>query len=549
MIRNTLIFCFIVSLSVLKAQSQTIGLLQHSAGSNDDGYILFSPVPSTSTYLIDKCGKLIHTWTSSYTPGQSVYLLPDGNLLRTGNINNSIFNAGGSGGIVEKLDWNSNILWSYQVSDFSNCQHHDIEPLPNGNVLVIAWEKKTVAKAVAAGRNPANLTGSLWSEQILEIQPIGTNSAIVVWEWHLWDHLVQNFDNSKANYGSVSGSPQLMNINFPPNSNNVDWIHLNSIDYNPSLDQIIISAHNINEIWVIDHSTTSLQASGHTGGNSGKGGDILYRWGNPAAYSQGTLTDKKFFGQHSAYWIEQGFPFEDKIMVFNNGLNRPGGNYSNIDIISTPIDSLGNYFPILPYQPDSACWSYADPVPANFFSSHISGAQQLINGNVLICNGGNGEFFEIDSNKNTVWRYINPVSGTGIMSQGDLPINNSTFRCSFYPSNYSGFAGHNLIAGQPIELNPLPYSCILDSLTTNISPLHCQGNEFFVFPNPATEFINISTMDQTYVEGEIIIYNTLGSKVYNDFAIAANTKIDITNFPCGLYLIKYGHNFARFFKN
>jgi hypothetical protein len=192
---------------------------------------------STTTYLIDKCGKQVKTWPSTYRPGQSVYILPDGNLLRTGNTNNTTFNAGGKGGIIEKIDWNGNVTWSYTVSDATKCQHHDVKALPNGNVLIIAWESKTNMQAIAAGRNPALTTATVWSEQILEVQPNGLTGGTIVWEWHLWDHLVQDFDNSKPNFATVANNPQSLNINYNASATVNDWIHLNSIDYNPVLDQ------------------------------------------------------------------------------------------------------------------------------------------------------------------------------------------------------------------------------------------------------------------------------------------------------------------------
>jgi hypothetical protein len=81
---------------------------------------------------------------------------------------------------------------------------------------------------------------------------------------------------------------------------------VNSVSYNAKLDQILISVRSFNEFWIIDHSVTTKEAAGHTGGRSGKGGDLLYRWGNPSAYRAGKTSDQKLFAQHDAHWIPEG---------------------------------------------------------------------------------------------------------------------------------------------------------------------------------------------------------------------------------------------------
>lgn len=441
------------------AQTTTVGLLQYNNPA-DDGYILFAPLDTNITYLIDKCGKKVHSWNSAYKPGSAVYLLADGDLLRAGNVNNNAFSKGGSGGIIERIDWDGNVKWSYTISDNKECMHHDMSILPNGNILVIAWEKKTLSEAIAAGGNPAMIQSSVWSEQILELQPVGTNGANIVWEWHLWDHLVQDHDNTKPNFGTIATSPGLMNLNYSETPRPKDWIHLNSIEYNPALDQIMLSTKDISEIWVIDHSTSTLQAAGHNGGNAGKGGDFLYRYGNPAAYNNGTEENQVFFGQHNAHWIAPGLPFENDIMVFNNGNGRTGGNYSSVEIITPPTVSAGIYNSTLPYGPSASTWSYTDATPSNFFAPLVSGAQQLANGNVLICEGTSGNFFEIDNNKNTVWKYINPIADTGILLQGTVPVDNDAFRAVFYPSSYSGLSGKTLTGISTIEnINTISDGC------------------------------------------------------------------------------------------
>ena len=100
------------------------------------GYNLFSPQTSTDTYLLDNDGNTVHTWSSAYRPGLSAYLLEDGSLLRTANTGDSTLNAGGAGGRVERYDWDGNLTWAFDYSTADHRQHHDVEFLPNGNILV-----------------------------------------------------------------------------------------------------------------------------------------------------------------------------------------------------------------------------------------------------------------------------------------------------------------------------------------------------------------------------------------------------------------------------
>lgn len=435
----------------LNAQDQTVGLFVCDSAAYD-GYTLFSPMRATTTYLIDMYGRLVHSWENSYPPGNSVYLLQNGHLLRPARP------TPGGGGLIQEVAWDGTILWdfSYFTSDYR--QHHDVEPLPNGNVLLLAWEYKTKAEAFAAGRDTALLSDDeLWPEHVVEIEPAGPTGGNIVWEWHLWDHLVQDYDSTKDNYGVVAEHPELVDINFVLHRQD-DWIHANAVDYSPELDQIIICSRTLGEFWVIDHSTTTAEATGHTGGNSGMGGDILYRWGNPQGYDAGTADDQKLFLQHDAQWIEPGCPGEGNILVFNNGGLRM---YSSVDEIEPPVDDSGHYPqppPGTAHDPAEASWIYVADPPGEFYSSIISGAQRLANGNTLICSGVGGDFFEVTSESEIVWEYINPVNNQGPVAQGDELGNNNVFRCYRYPPDYPGLQGHDLTPGGPIELYPVSIS-------------------------------------------------------------------------------------------
>jgi hypothetical protein len=397
-------------------------------------YNLYGNLTSTTAYLVDEDGTAVHSWETSHPPGHSMYLLENGELLRTGDVGNTTFEAGGAGGIVETYDWDGNLTWSYTYSDTTHLQHHDVEWLPNGNVLLLAWQYKSGAEAIAAGRDPGTLaTDALWPDSVIEVQPDGEGGGTIVWEWHVWDHLVQDYDAAKPNYGVVADHPELIDLNYTMNSK-ADWNHSNSVDYNAELDQILISVRNFSEIWIIDHSTTTAEAASHSGGTSGKGGDLLYRWGNPQAWDAGGAEDQQLFVQHDAEWIASGLSGEDNILVYNNGNGRSDGDYSTVDEIAPPLAEDGSYTRMTgsAFGPSAVTWRYqADPA-TDFYSSAISGAQRLPNGNTLICEGQAGRFFEVTDAGEIVWEY---------------EPGGSVFRVERYRSDYAGFDGTPLDDG------------------------------------------------------------------------------------------------------
>ncbi|MCH2637985.1 MAG: aryl-sulfate sulfotransferase, partial [Candidatus Thalassarchaeum sp.] len=432
----------------------TVGLIYCDDRADED-YTLFAPMSSASTYLIDTHGRMIHSWTSSSSlrPGLSAYMLDDGDLLRTANIGTDgggAFSGGGIAGKIERISWDGQMEWEWYYVGDSRRSHHDIEPLPNGNFLMIAWEKKTTEEAEQAGRDPDKMSqNQLWPDHIVEVQPVGTNEANIVWKWHMWDHLIQDFDSTKDNYGVVADHPELLDVNFAdaagPNKYKSDWMHCNGIDYNPILDQIALSCKNTNEIYIIDHSTTTEEAAGHTGGNSGKGGDILYRWGNPEAYRAGGPEDQQLFGQHDIQWIQEGRPGAGDLSLFNNGNGRSVG-YSSVDVISPPLVN-GEYFiePGSAWGPVAPNWTWDQGT--DMYGTSISGAERLANGNTLVTWGQKGTFYEVSLDGEIVWEYINPVVGDGPMNQGEtIPQGqnansqqNTVFKSHRYNSSFPGF--------------------------------------------------------------------------------------------------------------
>ncbi|HEV3444726.1 MAG TPA: aryl-sulfate sulfotransferase [Gemmataceae bacterium] len=465
------------------------------------GYTLIFPLESTTTYLIDMQGRLTRSWESKYTAGQDAYLLENGHLLRSAKLGTeeAFFAGSGAGGRIQEFTWDGELVWDFKFHNEKQTQHHAITRMPNGNVLMIVWERKTTAEAIEAGLLP-ELAGNSDTlvDCLIEVEPTGKTEGRIVWEWHVWDHLIQDYDPAKANFGEVAAHAELVDVNFgrkgstflkiaefvkasrrdkagvKRSSENAglrklqgigyvgagggkkfvgffpDWTHVNAVAYNAELDQIMLSPRTFNEIWIIDHSTTPAESAGHTGGRSGRGGDLLYRWGNPQAHRAGQAEDQRLFAQHDAQWIPAGLPGEGRLLVFNNGSDRPGGNYSSVDEIVLPGDLDGDYEsdPASASRANRPLWSYVAPNKLDFFAPHMSGAQRLPNGDTLICTGFGGSVFEVTAEKEIVWKYINPAKAE---PSPDGTEGGAIFRAYRYARGYPGLAGKDLRPGPTIE--------------------------------------------------------------------------------------------------
>ena len=218
--------------------------------------------------MVDNCGNLINEWDRGTNPGLSAYFLDSGLMFRTFKVDpvgpyTSASNAGG----LELVDWDNNTVWQWILNTETQLSHHDAVMMPNGNILTLTWELTFRDELEALGRDPNEIAPQdfMWSERILELEPVGQDSANIVWEWHINDHFIQDFDSTKVGFGVVADHPELYDLNHPSlnsgNSNETrDWFHFNAIDYNPALDQILISIRNSDEVWIIDHSTTTEEA-------------------------------------------------------------------------------------------------------------------------------------------------------------------------------------------------------------------------------------------------------------------------------------------------
>ena len=236
-----------------------------------------------------------------------------------------------------------------------------------------------------------------------------------------------------------------------------DFLHTNAIDYHPGLDQIALSVPNMGEIWILDHSTTTEQARGSSGGRYGHGGDLIYRWGNPATYGRGGVEEQQLFTQHDVRWIPDGMEAAGNLTVFNNGGER---GWSSVMEIATPGNGDGNY-PLAdgePWGPEEATWIYEAEERESFNAPFISGAVRLANGNTLICSGPQGRFFEVTPDGEIVWEYLGPYHGNvpGWRPPGTERLPYASFRANPIASDHPWLSGRDLtpLDPQPEEFVP-----------------------------------------------------------------------------------------------
>jgi len=468
------------------------GLIVHEPGVAP-GYVLVAPLRGRTTYLIDNAGEIVVEWPSAYGPG-AVYLMDDGSILRMGRLEDPPrFHGGGIAGLFERIRPDGTVTWRYELASDERVSHHDVEVLPNGNVLFIAWEHVEPLEALRHGRDPeaTSREEGLWPDVVYEVRPTPPEGGEIVWEWHVWDHLVQDLVARAEDHGVVADHPGRVDVNAdhrdaPPLTDeererllaieeqmralgyaggNVDaagaddggddardrrpdWLHTNAVDYHAGHDLIVLSTPRLCELWVIDHSTTTAEAAGERGGRWGRGGELLWRWGNPRNYGHGGEADQQLFYQHDPQWLDgsnagaldPGAAVADglRLTLFNNGGGRPGGDHSSVDELVLPFDPERGFTRAegAPFGPAEPAWTYRDP---DFFSAFISGAQRLPNGNTLVCEGTKGRVFEITREGTVVWDWRNPFGGDAPPPKGvDGVPSTALFRATRYAPDHPG---------------------------------------------------------------------------------------------------------------
>lgn len=351
----------------------------------DDSYLLVNDALNNRVYLMDKEAAILHEWELQTGLGNDCVLLHNGELLALLEDEAPQINFGGFAGKLQMVNPDNSIEWEHTISDNTMISHHDVEMLPNGNIIILVWMKKT---AEEAQENGFNFNYDIYPESVFELDP---ESMQIVWEWHSWNHIIQDIDETKPNFGVISEHPEKIDINYNPNESG-DIMHANGIEYDEKNDLIFLSINFYSEIWVIDHSTSSEEARGNTGGNFNKGGNLIYRFGNPEVY-QNPRGERLFYNNHYPNINIDGD--KNTMFVFVNGFNK-----GQSTVYEFQFEDNFTLNPLEDNEP-KIIWSYTHP---DLFSQKVSGATELPNGNILITEGDYGAW-EITREGEIVWKF------------------------------------------------------------------------------------------------------------------------------------------------
>ncbi len=420
------LFCLVAGIAFLPAYEAIVGptgVLLYDKENSYGGYTLISPMGSKTVYLIDIEGYVVHKWETEYNPGSHAKLLENGNLLRGAVLQGAPAPFGGAGGLIQEIDWDGNVVWEYKLMDDDHVQHHTFTRMPNGNTLILAWERVSMDAFIAKGRDPqkipvtgpgfgGNYQNDFWVDFVREVNPAGET----VWEWHV--------------FNNVGPGPYQFDINYTlpdtmgGNSGIYDWTHFNAVEYIPENDLVLLNSRNFSEFYLIDHKTMKM----------------VYRWGNPSAYGQGEPPsflnngDQKMFGNHNATYLGR-----NRFLIFDNGSERPEGNRSAVIEVDARTGAI--------------VWEYTAPTSNSFYTARQGGAQRLPNGNTFITSSNSGHLFEVTEDKQVVWDFVSPLTGQDQVScflGGGGVAFNMIHRAYRYGKDFPGLEGKDLSKRIPL---------------------------------------------------------------------------------------------------
>lgn len=332
-----------------------------------------------SAYLTTKTGKRQRTWNFDLNLGNDLELMPDGSVIGIFKSNTVFFSFGGYGGVLKKYDPQGSLVWQYEVNSETELMHHDFEVLPDGNILVLVWEKFSEDKAKDLGFDG---NGPIYLEKLIELNPVSQN---IVWEWRSADHLIQDYDSSISNFGVVAEHPEKINLNYSLKENG-DLMHANGLTYDQKRDVVYVSVNFYSEVWAIPHQFDTQKSKTESG-------DLVFRFGNPEAYD--SLGERIFYNNHHPSLVDLDPNSKGNFLIYMNGFKEEKSKVYEFTLPPTFESDPQNW------KSPEITWSFSD---LELFSGKLSGAYRLPNGNTLICEGDFG-YWEVNSLGEIIWKF------------------------------------------------------------------------------------------------------------------------------------------------
>jgi hypothetical protein len=372
-----------------------------------NGYTVLSPLQTPAAVVIDMNGTVVKRWEGyNNSAGGPARVFPGGFVMSASGANPPRQ----EGLELVLRDFAGKVLWQFSRNEqittrdgkmlWSARQHHDWQrdDFPAGYYSpesTPAIEGRTTLVLTHTNRTQPTIADVLLEDdRIIEVSPKGE----ITWEWVASDHVDElGFSPEARKAMKAAGS-------FNANRGSFDWLHINSAHYvGPNQwfdtgdmrfapDNIIISSRETSVLAIV-----------------GRDGKIVWRLGPDFSESKELRAIRQIIGQHHAHLIPKGLPGAGNLLVFDNGGSSGYGAPSGIAPEGRAIYARAGSR-VLEINPVTLelVWSYAN---ARFFSTNISSAQRVANGNTLITAGAGGRLFEVTPNGEIVWEYLHPVFG------------------------------------------------------------------------------------------------------------------------------------------
>jgi hypothetical protein len=253
----------------------------------------------------------------------------------------------------------------------------------------------------------------------------------VTWRWVASEHLDElGFTPEQLALVKASKSPDYLHINNMSLVGPNKWFDAGDQRFAP--DNILIDSRNANFIVIIDRKTSKvvwrLGPNYDAKARPREAGRLVGKPPLPRPVDQ-------LSGQHDAHIIPPGLPGAGDLLVYDNQ------GEAGYPPVALGLDTGSRVLEIDPVKKEIV-WSYtADDSHApgwTFYSSFISSARRLPNGNTLIDEGVNGRFFQVTPKGEIVWEYVSPYfAQTAVGGSGQLIRSNWVYRATPVPYDWA----------------------------------------------------------------------------------------------------------------